>query len=146
MFYALDKDGDGTITVEEMQEGISKMGIDMPADLKAIMKEVDSDGSGVIDYTEFLAATLDKKQYIQEDVCWSAFRLFDKNGDGKISKQELDQVLNQGDIEAAMGAKAVAELMAQVDTNGDGEIDFQEFMAMMKSDTSGNIAAAGEAN
>merc|ERR1719158_2682735 len=109
MFYSLDKDGDGTVTVDEMRDGISKMGIDMPTDLKKLMQEVDSDGSGVIDYTEFLAATLDKKQYIQEDVCWAAFRVFDQNGDGRISQKELNNVLNSGNVEEAMGASAVKE-------------------------------------
>ena len=72
---------------------------------------VDADGSGVIDYTEFLAATLDRhvsfnravtpcyvcsdwchrQQYMKEDVCWAAFRVFDRNGDGHISTQELKQ-------------------------------------------------------
>ena len=50
---------------------------------------MDADGSGVIDYTEFLAATLDKKAYIQEDVCWSAFRVFDRNGDGVLTEGEI---------------------------------------------------------
>merc|ERR1719460_3196858 len=104
----------------------------MPADLKQIMQEVDSDGSGVIDYTEFLAATLDKKQYIQEDVCWAAFRVFDQNGDGKISQKELNNVLNSGNIEDAMGTKVIAEILKEVDANGDGEIDFDEFMTMMR--------------
>lgn len=38
---------------------------ELPSDLEQLMNDVDSDGSGVIDYTEFVAATLDKRQYIQ---------------------------------------------------------------------------------
>lgn len=139
MFYALDKDGDGTITVEEMQEGISKMGIDIPPNLKQIMEQVDSDGSGVIDYTEFLAATLDKRQYIQEDVCWAAFRVFDLDGNGKITKEELAQVLNGSssnveNIEEVMDMKKeeIERIIADVDKDGDGELDFEEFMLMMR--------------
>jgi len=133
-FMALDGNGDGLLTVNEMKEGLLKSGLkEIPPDLQQIMEEVDSDGSGVIDYTEFLAATLDRKAYIQEDVCWSAFRIFDKNGDGKISKTEIEAVLGAGDVEAAMGAQAVADLLKEVDKDGDGEIDFQEFMGMMKA-------------
>jgi len=133
-FMALDENGDGLLTPNEMKEGLAKAGLkEIPPDLQQIMEEVDADGSGVIDYTEFLAATLDRKAYIQEDVCWSAFRVFDRNGDGKISQAEIEQVLGSGDVEEAMGAQAVAELMKEVDANGDGEIDFQEFMQMMKA-------------
>lgn len=46
--------------------GLKKAGIkDIPGDIEQLMRDVDSDGSGVIDYTEFVAATLDKRQYIQ---------------------------------------------------------------------------------
>merc|ERR1712048_888033 len=98
-FMALDGNGDGKLTVNEMKEGIQKAGLkEIPADLQQIMEEVDSDGSGVIDYTEFLAATLDKKVYMAEDVCWQAFRIFDRNGDGKISKEEIEHVLNDSSV------------------------------------------------
>jgi len=133
VFMALDGNGDGLLTAHEMKEGLAKAGLkDIPVDLQQILEDVDSDGSGVIDYTEFLAATLDKRAYLQEDVCWSAFRLFDKNGDGKISQQELKMVLENDDVENMAGARAIAELMKEIDGNGDGVIDFQEFMVMMR--------------
>merc|ERR1712187_798174 len=132
-FMHLDGNGDGKLTVNEMKEGIQKAGLkEIPHDLQQIMEDVDSDGSGVIDYTEFLAATLDKRVYMKEDVCWSAFRVFDRNGDGKISKEELKQVLGDDTVNDVVGADAVAALMKEVDGNGDGMVDFQEFMEMMK--------------
>merc|ERR1719476_950400 len=101
-FMQLDGNGDGKLTVNEMKEGIQKAGLkEIPTDLQQIMEDVDSDGSGVIDYTEFLAATLDKRLYLQEDVCWSAFRIFDRNGDGKISKKEIRSVLNDDGVQGA---------------------------------------------
>jgi len=131
-FMALDHNGDGLLTAAEMKEGLEKAGLkEIPPDLQQILQEVDSDGSGVIDYTEFLAATLDKKVYMAEDVCWQAFRIFDRNGDGKIDKKEIAAVLNDDGVQAAAN-KDMAELMAEIDKNGDGEIDFQEFMQMMR--------------
>merc|ERR1719221_104828 len=98
-FMTLDGNGDGLLTAAEMKEGLTKAGLkEIPADLQQILEDVDSDGSGVIDYTEFLAATLDKRLYIQEDVCWEAFRLFDRNGDGKISREELKAVLENDNV------------------------------------------------
>jgi len=138
VFQALDGNGDGLLTAAEMKTGLAKAGLkEVPPDLQQILEDVDSDGSGVIDYTEFLAATLDKRSYLQEDVCWSAFRLFDKNGDGKISQQELRMVLASDEVESMAGAKAIAELMKEIDNNGDGVIDFEEFMEMMKGNKVG---------
>mmetsp|Transcript_49473 Transcript_49473/g.80184 ORF Transcript_49473/g.80184 Transcript_49473/m.80184 type:complete len:503 (-) Transcript_49473:95-1603(-) len=137
-FMQLDTNGDGLLTPAELKEGLAKAGLkEIPPDLAQIMEDVDSDGSGVIDYTEFLAATLDRRQYMQEDVCWSAFRVFDRNGDGRISPEELKQVLCSSDVEEALGAQQVVELMKEVDDNGDGHIDFQEFMQMMKGGKGG---------
>jgi len=138
MFIALDADNDGTLTVEEMRQGMVKAGIkDIPPNLMEIMKEVDSDGSGVIDYTEFLAATLSRKQYMQEDIVWSAFRVFDLDGDGQITREELAQVLSGEavkDVEAALqvNREEIEKIIAEVDEDGDGQISFQEFFQMMK--------------
>jgi len=132
-FMALDDNGDGLLTLVELKEGLAKAGLkEIPPDLQQLMEEIDSDGSGVIDYTEFLAATLEQRSYVQEDVCWSAFRLFDRNGDGKISPDELKAVLNDNDVQNVAGMQAVAQLLKEVDSNGDGFIDFDEFMTMMR--------------
>eukprot|EP00929_Paragymnodinium_shiwhaense_P096473 TRINITY_DN5805_c0_g2_i1.p1 TRINITY_DN5805_c0_g2~~TRINITY_DN5805_c0_g2_i1.p1 ORF type:complete len:511 (+),score=145.46 TRINITY_DN5805_c0_g2_i1:125-1657(+) len=132
-FQQLDADGDGQLTAQELKEGLAKAGIkQIPPELEAIMKEVDVDGSGRIDYTEFLAATLDKKLYMEEDVCWAAFRVFDRDGNGKISKDELAHVLGDGDVKN-VAQRDLAELLQEVDENGDGEIDFEEFLQMMRN-------------
>jgi len=133
MFSSLDKDQNGCLTISEIREGLAKSGITDIADLQQIMEQIDSDGSGEIDYTEFLAATLDRKLYLQEDVCWSAFRVFDRNGDGKISHEELKLVLNDDGVQGVAGAETIAALLKEADSNGDGQIDFQEFMAVMKA-------------
>jgi calcium-dependent protein kinase len=131
-FMLLDENGDGLLTAAEMKEGLTQAGLkEIPPDLQQILEEVDSDGSGVIDYTEFLAATLDKKVYMAEDVCWQAFRIFDRNGDGKIDKHEIQNVLNDEKVQNT-AAKDLADIMQEIDKNGDGEIDFQEFMQMMR--------------
>jgi len=138
-FISLDKDGNGFLTTREMKDGMEKAGLkEIPADLQEILQDVDADGSGQIDYTEFLAATLDKRVYKKEEVCWQAFGVFDLNGDGKISKEELKLVLEHGEVKSVAGADALAEIMANVDSNGDGHIDFDEFMQMMNDAGGGN--------
>merc|ERR1711870_121111 len=99
------------VTVKELNDGLTEVGgKSLPVDLQQLLEEVDSNGSGVIDYTEFLAATLDRQMYIQEDVCWAAFRVFDRNGDGKISKEEMAAVLGDGGVKS-LAVREIAELM-----------------------------------
>ncbi|KYK64102.1 calcium-dependent protein kinase CDPK2A [Toxoplasma gondii TgCatPRC2] len=133
IFMTLDVDNSGTLSVQEVREGLKRLGwTEIPADLQAIIEEVDSDKSGHIDYTEFIAATMDKKLYMKEDVCWAAFRVFDLDGNGKISQDELKKVLGMPDVETAVGRATIDALLTEVDLNGDGEIDFDEFMYMMR--------------
>ena len=56
------------------------------------------DGSGVLDYSEFLVATMDHQKYIQEDVCWSTFKTFDNDNSGHITKDELRLALTEGTL------------------------------------------------
>merc|ERR1712107_839107 len=83
----------------------------------------DADGSGEIDYTEFLAATVDKKMMNDEGVLWQAFLRFDLNNDGKITSDELAIVLQE-----EPDCAAVIEEMKKIDVNNDGGIDFNEFL------------------
>jgi calcium-dependent protein kinase len=54
-----------------------------------MLKAADTDGSGEIDYTEFLAATIDERVYLREDYLRTAFNMFDKDGSGKIDNEEV---------------------------------------------------------
>merc|ERR1712100_520886 len=100
------------------------------------MDAIDTDGSGVIDYSEFLAATLDNRKYMQEDVVWRAFKTLDVDGSGTIDREEIIKLLGLQEVDAITGVrvneKEVDAIMKEVDLNGDGKVDFEEFMAMMK--------------
>lgn len=134
MFMTIDDNGDGRLTVAEIMQGIGKSGIDVSAlgfDLQDVLANIDTNNSGVIDYTEFIAATLEKKKYLREDRLWSAFRVFDADGSGNISKAELNKILNGGAGIDAEASKILDQLIKDCDTDGDGEISFEEFVKMM---------------
>eukprot|EP00429_Kryptoperidinium_foliaceum_P072812 CAMPEP_0176051412 /NCGR_PEP_ID=MMETSP0120_2-20121206/25560_1 /TAXON_ID=160619 /ORGANISM="Kryptoperidinium foliaceum, Strain CCMP 1326" /LENGTH=510 /DNA_ID=CAMNT_0017384853 /DNA_START=21 /DNA_END=1553 /DNA_ORIENTATION=- len=127
-FEALDSDQDGKLSVAELADGLERSGIGLEhVDARSIVARIDANHSGAIDYTEFLAATLDRKADLTEEVLWMAFNAFDRNGDGKVTTSDLQHVLRCACVGCA------EEVMASVDANGDGTIDFGEFVAMMKA-------------
>ena len=90
-FKALDKNGDGSITFEELRAGLGHK--ENSETLISLLKAADLDNSGSIDYTEFIAATMDAQVYLRDDYLRTAFNMFDKDGSGKIDKTELMLIL-----------------------------------------------------
>jgi len=134
IFLALDQNGDGLITFSELKSGLEDAGMgDITPTMKELMSGIDVDETGTIDYTEFLSSALNPEHYKKDDILWSAFQRFDRDGNGKISKAELAAVLNRQT--AAEGTDIVDTIFKDVDQNGDGEIDFEEFKTMMRNDS-----------
>lgn len=132
IFELFDKNK-GTISLDEMKLGLTKLKSDKEkgkSNIKAeeIFKSINTNNTGKINYTEFIAASLDQKIYLKEERLYEAFRIFDKDNSGKISKDEIKKVLHLN----CENDQSVDKLMKEFDLNGDGEIDYQEFLAMMK--------------
>ncbi|CAG7724381.1 unnamed protein product [Allacma fusca] len=101
--------------------------------LRELIAEVDEDGSGQIEFTEFV--TLASKFIVEEDAeslqkeLKEAFRLYDKAGNGYIPTtclreilRELDDQLSNADLDG---------MIEEIDGDGSGTVDFDEFMEMM---------------
>lgn len=132
LFQSLDRDSDGTLTSAEIQEGMKEAGWEeMPLDLQKTLEMIDSNGNGTLEYTEFLAASLDKSKYRQDHQTRAAFDMFDKDGSGHISKQEIEHVLNAGG-HIRITDEELTALFKDVDTSGDGHIDYEEFICMIE--------------
>merc|ERR1712054_212191 len=101
----------------------------MGDDLKDSLDEIDTDGSGRIDHTEFIAATITSKQYFKREVLWGAFRTFDKDGDGFITKAELKIMLQ--DEDTRITDRQIEQMVQEFDLDGDGNISWDEFSMMM---------------
>jgi len=130
VFETIDKNGDGNITLKELKDGLS--GVKNKDELLAIMEGADTDGSGTINYTEFIAATMEQNMYLKEENLRSAFKMFDKDGSGKISITEMKQALGAELEGQPDDDDEWNQLIREVDIDGDGEIDFEEFIVMMR--------------
>ena len=97
-----------------------------------MLHNADTDGSGEINYTEFLAATIDANIFMRDDYLRTAFNMFDKDGSGKIDNEEVVALLQGEDLGTYVSKDAIGAALQEIDQNGDGEIDFEEFMEMMQ--------------
>lgn len=74
------------MTIDEIREGLSGVGNSNFEEITKVIASIDTDGSGRVDYTEFLAATMERSLYMKDEKLHMAFRMLDINNDGKISK------------------------------------------------------------
>ena len=95
------------------------------------MKTIDQDKSGQISIEEFLRATVNYENLVTEKNLKYAFDYFDKDHSGFLSPDEIKEVLGIND-ENEDANKLVNEIIKDVDTNGDGQISYEEFKTMMK--------------
>jgi len=84
IFMAIDVNGDGSLTFQEIEDGFRTLKLDNAKELLAAMKAADTDNSGTVDYTEFIAATLDAQFTNNEKYLKAAFDMFDVDGSGFI--------------------------------------------------------------
>ncbi|CAA7031658.1 unnamed protein product [Microthlaspi erraticum] len=131
MFANIDTDNSGTITYEELKEGLAKLGSKLTeTEVKQLMDAADVDGNGSIDYIEFITATMHRHRLESNENLYKAFQHFDKDSSGYITIDELEAALK----EYGMGDDAtIKEVLSDVDSDNDGRINYEEFCAMMRS-------------
>eukprot|EP00331_Platyophrya_macrostoma_P013003 CAMPEP_0176418970 /NCGR_PEP_ID=MMETSP0127-20121128/7781_1 /TAXON_ID=938130 /ORGANISM="Platyophrya macrostoma, Strain WH" /LENGTH=491 /DNA_ID=CAMNT_0017799383 /DNA_START=45 /DNA_END=1520 /DNA_ORIENTATION=+ len=143
VFMKMDENGNGVVSKDEFQKGFklfkdtSKIALDVE-DVDHLFAAIDSNHDGVIEYTEFLAVFMDNYIFKNERYLRMAFEKFDLDKSGKISKEELIEVLGGGDL---VPLTEIDNIMQQADLNGDGEIDYNEILRYIKM----NGASAGKA-
>merc|ERR1712205_274691 len=130
-FSLFDKDGDGTITTKELGTVMRSLGQNpTEAELQDMINEVDADGNGAIDFPEFLSLMARKmKDTDTEEELVEAFKVFDRDGNGLISAAELRHVMTN--LGEKLTDEEVDEMIREADVDGDGAINYQEFVRMM---------------
>lgn len=129
-FKALDTNGDGQLSKDELMKGYhaKNLGDITEDDIDAMLGKLDNNQSGVIDYTEFVGAAIDREKLLSKQRVEACFRLFDKDKSGTITKSELKVMFGGG---SKVDDEVWNDLIKEVDINGDGEISFSEFKDML---------------
>lgn len=121
----------GTIDAEELGTVLRSLG-NQPTDeeVEDMIKEADKDGNGTIDFAEFIEMMpTQERDDNAEDEMLEAFRVFDTDGNGSITADELRQIfVNLGE---KLTEDEIADMIEEADTDGDGEINYKEFVSMM---------------
>ena len=127
VFELYDCSNDGTITLEGFKKGLEECCNLSDEDLKELFDRVDIDKSGVLDYTEFLAATLETMGNIEENRIAEAFDRLDEDSSGFISFENLRKILGRHYTK-----EKVDQFISEADADNDGQISYEDFKQMLR--------------
>ena len=131
IFDQFDKDKDGKISGKELANAMFSMGQNPTDDeINEMMREVDLNQDGKIDFDEFMILMTKSSPETQaEEEVINAFRVFDKEGNGLIASSELKHIMMT--IGDKMSEEEAEEMVNEADIDEDGMINYEEFVRMM---------------
>lgn len=143
-FLTIDSDGDGKLSKTDLLKAYAKSGKD-PKEAEIIvdniMKNADKTGSGEINYTEFVTASISKRKFFSEERLTLAFKMFDSENKGYIGAEELKSIFNNGafsQIGDEIWGAMIDNVVKSVGDEKEGSekrIDFEMFKTMMRKFT-----------
>merc|ERR1719460_597510 len=93
-----------------------------------MIKNVDLNKNGAVDFNEFITM-MSSVMNRSEDDATHAFKVFDRDGDGLISSEELRLTMNN--LGEPITEEEVKAMIAEADIDGDGKINFAEFKSLI---------------
>merc|ERR1711892_658152 len=134
-FKLFDCDRDGEITVEELGKVMRTHGFDpTEEELTDMIRNMDTNANGAIDFNEFIDMMIKRGACIEDDVA-HAFKVFDRDGDGLITAEELRLTMNN--LGEPLTEAEVKAMIAEADLDGDGKINYSEFKMLMSTKMKG---------
>ena len=133
-FNFIDFNKDGKLTIEEIRKMVESMGYKLKeGDVHDMINEVDLDGNGFINITEFreLLDNRVRKDSATNEEMIETFRYFDKDGDGLISTNDLFKAMNE--LGQNVKYEQAEDMVRLADKDGDDHLSYKEFKEMMKS-------------
>jgi calcium-dependent protein kinase len=129
-FDKIDVNKDGVVSRDELIQCLESVHSHEIAVMKAkeIFEEIDFNNDGTINFSEFLTVNLKKEKICNEDLLRKAFKLFDLDGNGYITIEELQETIP---LDLQNNSQWV-DIVKEVDQDGDCQISFEEFKTMME--------------
>ena len=132
MFLQVDTSNDGFLSLDEIKQGMGKVLGSVQADSPdwiELVEQLDTNGDGKIDYSEFITAAVNRSRLLNAQNLEIAFKMFDQDGNGKISRDELRNVFHGGNEEDEALWLGIIE---EVDKDNDQMISHEEFYLAME--------------
>jgi len=132
----MDITKDGKLSKMEIKTGFFQVYGTFISDeeVDAMFARVDCDGTGEIEYSEFVIASMSEDDLLSDARLRKAFQLFDKDNGGSITIDELREIFQFFQTAGAdMDDDYVNKVIAQVDNDGDEDVSFEEFCDMMRN-------------
>merc|ERR1712137_1166680 len=131
-FQLFDTDGSGTIETQELKIAMRALGFEpKQEEIDKMVRDVDDDGSGSVDYPEFLEMMAHKilnRDPVEE--INKAFELFDGDNTGRVTFKNLKRVAKE--LGERLTDEELQEMIDEADRDGDGEVNNDEFQRIMK--------------
>ena len=129
-FNEVDQEGNGYLSVKDIERCIKISGIVMPKrEINEIFKRLDFGGDGVIHYSEFLSATVSMRLQLDEQMKWTLFNYFDVDKSGNITFENLKEVFKKMGL--YYSDEKIRNILKEVDFDNKGKISFEEFKSML---------------
>ena len=90
-----------------------------------MINEVDYHDNQLINYSEFLAATIDSQKFLTESRLRAIFNQFDTDSSGKITKENIGLAMQK--LGKNIDEVEINQMIKQHDITGDGMLSFDEF-------------------
>ena len=128
VFAHADSDDNGIISQRELSNALLSFSSSFSeSDVQSILSGVSTTASGEILLSDLMADR--RRRPSVANGIQQIFEIFDADGDGYISSQELFQVLRE--LGEDISPRDVKEMIKEIDTDGDGCISYQEFAKML---------------
>ncbi|CAF1963013.1 unnamed protein product [Rotaria magnacalcarata] len=134
-FALFDRIGGGAIRTKDLAYVIHSIGYrTTSAELEQMIREVDQDGNGLIDFDEFKSMMNSKGEskleIFNDELVNEAFRIFDKDGNGLISEMELRSVMSN--LGEKLTDDELNDMIREADLDGNRQVDYAEFSALVR--------------